>query len=203
MSLVFYYAPMSSATPVHWALEELGVPYEKKLIDLKAGDAKKPEFLRVNPNAKVPVIVHDGTPIFESAAIQIYLGETFGVEKGLFPAAGPKRGEAMKWIVWCNVSLGDPLGRYFRNSSDMVPAEQHNAKAAEVAKAELDAALRVLDGALEGKQYLVDDRFSLADLHLASWMDYLAFAKLDLAPYKSIGAWAARCADRPARARAL
>ncbi|HEU4406313.1 MAG TPA: glutathione S-transferase family protein [Polyangiaceae bacterium] len=202
MSLVFYYAPMSSATPVHWALEELGVPYEKRPLDIKAGDTKKPEFLRINPNAKVPVIVHDGTPVFESAAIQIYLGETFGVEKGLFPAAGPKRGEAMKWIVWCNVSLGDALGRYARNTFDWVPAEQRNAKAAEVAKADLDAALRVLDGALEGKQYLVDDRFTLADLHLVSWMEYLTMAKVDVAPYKSIAPWMARCADRPAHARA-
>lgn len=202
MSLVFYYAPMSSASPVHWALEELGVPYEKKQLDLKAGDAKKPEFLKVNPNAKVPVIVHDGTPIFESAAIQIYLGETFGVEKGLFPAPGPKRGEAMQWIVWCNVSVGDPLGRYFRNTSEFFPADQKNEKAAEAAKTELDAMLRLLDNALEGKQYLVDNRFSLADLHIASWADYLAFAKVDLTPYKSITAWKARCTDRPAHGRA-
>ena len=202
MSLVFYYAPQSSASPTHWILEELGVPYEKVKIDIAAGDQKKDAFLKLNPNAKVPVIVHDGTPIFESAAIQIYLGETFGVEKGLFPAAGPKRGEAMKWIVWCNVSLGDAIGRYFRNTTDYFPAEQKNEKAGEAAKADVEGALRILDNALEGKQYLVDNRFSLADLHLVSWMEYLTFAKVDLAPFKSIGAWVARCADRPAHARA-
>ena len=83
MSLTFYYSPHSSASPVHWTLNELGIPYEKVLIDIKAGDNKKPEFLKLNPNGKVPLIVHDGVAIFESAAIQIYLGETFGVEKGL------------------------------------------------------------------------------------------------------------------------
>ena len=103
MSLVFYYAPFSSAATVHSALEELGVPYEKVKIDLKANDQKKPAFLAINPNGKVPAIVHDGVAIFESAAIIIHLGETFGVEKNLFPAPGVKRAEALKWLVWCNV----------------------------------------------------------------------------------------------------
>src|SRR5262245_46499620 len=106
MSLVFYYSPMSSASTTHWVLEELGVPYEKVKIDLQAGAQKAPDFLKLNPNGKVPVVVHDGVAIFESAALTIYLGEAFGVDKGLFPAPGPERGAAMKWIVWCNVSLG-------------------------------------------------------------------------------------------------
>ncbi len=202
MSLIFYYAPMSSASPVHWTLEELGVPYEKVLVDLKAGDAKKPEFLKINPNGKVPVLVHDGTVIFESAAIQIYLGETFGVEKGLFPAPGPKRGEAMKWIVWCNVTAGEAVGRYFKNASDYVPAERRDAKAAAEAMVDIEASLRVLDDALAGKSFLLGDAFSIADAHLVSWMDYLAFAKVDFAPYKALAAWRTRCQERPAHGRA-
>lgn len=201
MSIVFYYAPMSSATPIHWALEELGIPYEKVKIDTQAGDQKKPEFLKINPNGKVPVLVHDGVPIFESAAIMIHLGETFGVDKGLFPAPGPQRGEAMKWIVWCNVSVGEALSRYHRNISDRIPAEQHNAKAAEVGKEDTLALLRVLDQALQGKSYLVGDRFSLADLHLASWVSYIGMFGLDLAPYASIAAWSERCLKRPASVR--
>lgn len=202
MSLIFYYAPMSSATPVQWALEELGVPHEKVKLDLKAGDTKKPEFLKINPNGKVPVIVHDGTAIFESVAIQMYLGETFGVEKGLYPAPGPKRGEAMKWIAWCNVSAGDAVARLFRNTSDWTPDDQKNAKAGEVAKADLEAHLRVLDGALEGKQFLLGDSFSLVDVHLAAWMEYVSMTKVDFAPYRSLSAWLQRCQARPAHARA-
>ena len=98
MSLVFYYSPMSTAVVTHWILEELGIPYETVKVDFQK-DTKKPEYVKLNPNGAVPLIVHDGTPIFESAAIAIYLGETFGVEKGLFPAPGPKRGEALKWIT--------------------------------------------------------------------------------------------------------
>ena len=82
---------------------------KREFPDFKAGDTKKPEFLKLNPNGKVPVIVHDGTSIWESAAITMYLGEVFGVDAKLYPAPGPKRGAAMKWIVWGNVSLGEAM----------------------------------------------------------------------------------------------
>src|SRR6185312_8799587 len=81
-------------------------------------------------DGKVLVLVHDGKAIWESAAITLYLGEIFGVAEGLYPEPGPERGEAMKWVVWSNVTLGDAFGRLVRNTSDWVPAEQHNAKAA-------------------------------------------------------------------------
>src|SRR5687768_326574 len=100
MSLIFYYAPMSTATIAQLVIEELGIPCERVKLDIQSGDTKKPDFLKLNPNGKVPLIVHDGTVIWESTAITMYLGETFGVDKGLYPAAGPKRGEAMKWITW-------------------------------------------------------------------------------------------------------
>ena len=72
MSLVFHYAPMSSATPTHWALEELGVPYEKVRLDLRARDQDRPAFRALNPNGKVPLLVHDGVPLFESVAILLH-----------------------------------------------------------------------------------------------------------------------------------
>src|SRR5579863_736671 len=129
MSLIFYGAPMSTASITELVLAELGVPHERVAVDIKAGGTKKPEFMKLNPNAKVPTIVHDGTAIWESAAITMYLGETFGVEKKLYPAPGPKRGEAMKWIVWTHVTLGEAVYRYARNTQNWVPAEQQNAKA--------------------------------------------------------------------------
>ena len=114
MSLTFYYAPMSTASITDLVLEEPGVPCDRVKLDSQKGDTKKPEYLAVNPNGKVPCIVHDGTAIWESAAITIYLGETFGVERGLFPTPGPRRGEAMKWIVWTNVTMGDAATRLGR-----------------------------------------------------------------------------------------
>ncbi len=197
MSLTFYYAPMSTAEITALVLEELGVPHEKVKLDLKAGDTKKPAYTKLNPNAKVPTIVHDGTVIFESAAITMYLGETFGVDKGLFPAPGPKRGQAMMWIVWANVSLGDAFGRWARNTMKWVPAEQQNAKAADAALVETKEYLRVLDEHLAGKNYLVGD-FTLADAHVNSMVDWLRHSKFDLGAYKHLNAWSERCSQRPA-----
>ena len=200
MSLTFYYAPMSTAAITSIVLEELGVPYEKVKVDIRNGESRKPEFLRLNPNGKVPLIVHDGTPIWESAAITLYLGEVFGVDKGLYPAQGPKRGEAMKWITWTNVTVVEAVSRWLRNTSDWTPAEQHNAKAAEVAKADIQNCMRILDETLAGKQFLLGG-YTLADAHLNSLTDWLR-SMTDLSPYANINGWSSRCAARPAYARA-
>jgi glutathione S-transferase len=197
MSLTFYYAPMSTASITELVLEELGVPCDRVKLDLQKGDTKKPEFLAVNPNGKVPCIVHDGTAIWESAAITIYLGETFGADRGLFPAPGPRRGEAMKWIVWTNVTLGDAVMRFTRNTMEWTPAEQRNAKAGEVGKADIVGCLGTLDRSLAGKQYLVGD-YTLADAHLASFTDWLRHLKIDFTPFPNVEAWGERCRARPA-----
>ena len=196
MSLTFYYAPMSTASLTQIVLEELGVPVEKIKLDISKGDTKKPEFLKLNPNAKVPVVVHDGTPIWESAALTMYLGEMFGVEKKLYPAPGPQRGVAMQWIVWTNVTLGDAVYRVARNTM-WAPEEQRNAKAAEQGVKDVQALLKILDGALEGKQYLVGD-YTLADTHVHSFTDWLRHMKTDFSAFKNINAWSERCAARPA-----
>jgi glutathione S-transferase len=197
MSLTFYYAPMSTASITELILEELGVPCDRVKLDLQNGDTKKPEYLAVNPNGKVPCIVHDGTAIWESAALTIYLGETFGVERGLFPAPGPRRGEAMKWIVWTNVTLGDAVMRFTRNTMDWYPAEQKNAKAGEAARTDIAGCLRVLDQSLAGKPYLVGD-YTLADAHLNSFCDWLRHMKIDFTPFANVEAWGERCRARPA-----
>jgi glutathione S-transferase len=197
MSLIFYYSPFTSATTTHWALEELGVPYEKVKVDFKL-DTKKPDFLKMNPNGKVPLLVHDGTPIFESAAIIAHLGETFGVEKNLFPAPGPKRGHALSWLVWANVSLGEALSRHEHNTSERVPKEQHNAKAAEVATADVETHLEILQGALTGKKFILGDAFSLVDVHLGGYTSYLGMCGFELKKWPTIEAWVKICTARPA-----
>ncbi len=197
MSLIFYYAPMSTASMTELVLEELGVPCEKVKLDIKAGDTKKADYLKLNPNGKVPLLVHDGTPIWESAAITMYLGEMFGVEKKLYPAPGPQRGIAMKWIVWTNVTIGDAVARFTRNTMDWYPAEQQNAKAAEAARADVLNCLRIIDEALEGKDFLLGD-YTLADTHLSSFVGWLKHMKFDFKAYPRVSAWTDRCSSRPA-----
>lgn len=196
MSLTFYYAPMSTASVTQVVLEELGVPVEKVKLDIRAGDAKKADFLKLNPNGKVPCLVHDGVPLWESSALTMYLGEQFGVDKQLYPAPGTKRGEAMKWIAWTNVSLGEAVYRIGRNT-EWAPEEQRNAKAAEQAMKEVQELLTILDGALAGKPYLVGG-YTLADTHVHAFTDWLRHMKIDFAPYKNINAWSERCGARPA-----
>jgi glutathione S-transferase len=202
MSLVLYYSPMSTATIASLVLAELGVPYESVKLDLRAGDTRKPEYLELNPNGKVPLVVHEGTAIFESAAITMYLGETFGVEKHLYPAPGPKRGEAMKWIVWTNVSLGDAVGRWTRNTLPWVPAEQQNAKAGEAGLEDVHKQLAILDAALDGRQFLTGE-YTLADTHVNSFVDWLRHMKVDMSKYKNLQAWGERCSGRPAYGKVM
>jgi glutathione S-transferase len=203
MSIVFYYAPMTSATRIHWVLEELGVPYEKKKLDLAAGDQKKPEYLALNPNGKVPLLVEDGVAIFESLAILLHLGERYGVEKGLFPAAGLERAEAFTWCAWVSSSLIDPLSRFLRNTSDRFPADEKNAKAGEAARREVAELLTVLDNRLEGREHLLGGGFTIVDAAVCGYIPFMARIGIDLGPYPRINAWIGRCMARPALARAM
>lgn len=164
MHIVFYYAPMTSPMIVQGALAELGVPYGQVGVDLEAGEQYKPWFRQLNPNGKVPVLLHDGVPIYESAAIMLHLGETFGVDKGLYPEPGLTRAAVVRWIVWCSVTLAEANSRVHHNCSEKFPAALRNEKAGEAARGEVHVLLRILDSAIMNKNYLVGDRFSLADL---------------------------------------
>lgn len=199
MAITFYYSPQSNASRIRWSLAELGIPHDTVKLDLRAGDQKKPEFLALNPNGKVPTLVLDGTPMFESVAIQIALGERYGVERGLWPALGsPEHIQALTWIIWGQVTLGGTLFRYMQNTSDYFPKETHNAKQAELSLAELKSLLTILDDRLSGREYLTGAQFTLADLDLASVMAWGLFAaKIDLAAYKSLAAWLTKIQSRP------
>jgi glutathione S-transferase len=201
MSLTFYFAPQSTASITTLVLEELGTPCERVKVDIHNGETKKPEFLKLNPNGRVPTLVHDGVAIWESAAITLYLGETFGEKAKLWPASGPKRGEAMKWIVWTNVSLGEPVYRWARNTM-WAPEDERNAKAAAAASADIAKHLGILDKALEGKDFLAGE-YTLADTHVVSFVDWLRHMKIDMSTLSHLNAWTKRCSERPAYARAL
>lgn len=214
MSLTFYYAPMSTASITEAVLAELGTPCDRVKLDISAGDTRKPDFLKVNPNGRVPAIVHEGTPIWESSAITMYLGEVFGVDAKLYPAPGPKRGEAMKWIAWGNVTLAEAASRLSAslptnsegavqsNSQDWVPTEQRSAIALEKAKADIALCLRILDGGLEGKSFLLGD-YSLADTHLQGIVGWIGTMEVDLMPFPNVTAWLKRCGERPAIAKLM
>src|SRR5690606_33585546 len=173
MSIVFYAAPMSSATPVAWALAELDVPHERVPVDLAAGDQRKPEFLKLNPNGKVPTLVVDGTPLFEALAIMTWLGDRYGVERGVWPPAdAPARLEALSWSTWGYVSYGSAVQRLTYATSERIDDDLRSEGQAKLARVDLDALLKVLDGRLAATRYLLGYSFTLTDLSVASVVWY-------------------------------
>jgi len=146
----------------------------------------------------VPTIVIDGTPMFESLAIQIALGERYGVAKGLWPALGsPEHLKAVTWIVWGQVTLAASLFRYMQNTSDFTPKELHHPPQAEAAMKDVVAQLGILDAHLSKNAFLSGDRFTLADLDLASVLGWgLHVAKIDLSAYPKVAAWIGGASQR-------
>lgn len=203
MSITFYHSAQSNADRIRISLVELGLPHETVTVNLRAGEQKKPEFLALNPNGMVPTIVIDGTPMFESVAIQIALGERYGVEKGLWPQLGsPEHLQALTWLIWGQVTLGGAMNQYMQNSSDWIPKERHNAAAAEYALGEFKRLLGILDGRLDGRDYITGSNFTLADCDLASVLGWgLYMVKVDISAMSNLKAWLGRINARPSFAR--
>src|SRR4051794_34310280 len=107
--LTLYYSPWTRATGARILLEELGAPYELKLINRQSGQQRSPEFLKVNPLGKVPTIDHDGAIVTEQVAIFIYLADAFP-ERGLAPPIGdPLRGPYLRWLAFYGSSFEPAL----------------------------------------------------------------------------------------------
>jgi glutathione S-transferase len=203
MALQFYFAPMSTAEVTDAVIRELGVTCERIELDIGKGETRSPEFLKINPNGRVPVIVHDGAVIWESAAITMYLAETFGVERGLYPELGPKRGEAMKWTVWSNVVLAEAGGRLAANIDPGVPGsttpgsqdhlDEKNRSACEAAKAKADIVrcFEILNEALSGRDFLLIE-YTVVDTHVQSLAGWLVMMGADLERFPHLAAWIER-----------
>ena len=198
--IVFYGSPMSSAGRTHWMLEEVGVPYEYKRVSVRDGDTKKPEFLKVNPAGKIPCIQDGNVTLGESMAINFYLAEKYG--KGLMPADPVGRGHVYEWSFW-SISNVQPLILTILQNTMIKPEAERDAKAVDQARKDIVSYLQFLDGALRGKDYLVANRFSVADINAASVIGLGAFVGLELASYPNAQAWLARVQDRPSFAKSM
>jgi GST-like protein len=192
MSIVFYYAPWSSASPVASALAELNVPHERVSFDLTKGDQKKPAYLALNPNGKVPMLVVDGAPLFEALAILLWLGETYGVPQKLWPEAGtPERLQASSWSAWAYVSYVGALGLLATATSDRVDAAMHNPAQAEYARRNLNGMLGVLEARLAKQKYMLGAKYSLVDLIVGSVIGYGVMVGAPVDAFEHVKAWLA------------
>ncbi len=199
MSLKLFAAPMSSATPVVCALAELDIPCEIEMFDLKAGNQKKPAYLAINPHGVVPTLVVDGTPLFESVAIMQWLGDRYGVERGLWPAAdAPERLTALSWTTWSYVSYGALINVLNFSQSPYVDAALHHPPLTAEALKQLDEALGRLDGLLARQPYLLGERYSLADLIVACVVIYSTYCGVSVDAHAHVKDWLERFQARPA-----
>jgi glutathione S-transferase len=202
MSITLYYAPHSSASPVGWALAELGLEHETVELDLKAGDQKKPGVMALNPMGQVPTLVVNGQAMFESSACTIFLGDTYGSEKGLWPAIGsPDHMIALTWIGWAAVTLNTTLRQILWNDPDTAPEGFANEAQQAAARQRLDELMEIFDGHLSDREYITGDTFSLADCYVGcvlAWGTKAVGFDQDNAP--QIAAWLQRCMGREAAA---
>ncbi len=208
--LQLYSNPTPNGVKVSIALEELGLPYEAHRIDIGRNESWLPEFLSLNPNGKIPAILDpdgpDGRPMamFESGAILVYLAEKTGK---LLPSARAARYETMQWVFFQMANVGPMFGQvgYFnvfagRDIEDKRPLERY--------RAESQRLLEVLDGRLAGREWMMGDVYTIADVSLVGWVRqiigyYKARELVHFDALKLVPAWLERCLARPAVERGL
>lgn len=194
-----YGVPASRAIRTLWILEELGLPYENVKTNFATGDTRKAEFLRLNPNGHIPVLQDGDLVLWESMAINLYLARKH--DQGLWPKRVEDEGRAFQWSVWAMTELEEPVLTTLLHGV-VYPEGQRDAKKAEDAAERSKAPLAVLAGALAGRQYLVGDAFTVADLNVAAVLIWAKMARLDLSAVPNVQDWLGRCTARPALARA-
>jgi glutathione S-transferase len=199
--LTLYHAAQSRSVRPRWLLEELGVPYEVKRLSLSAGEHKKPEYLKLNPNGQVPTLVDGDLALFESGAICQYLTDKFP-EKGFAPPVGtPDRGRYYQWIHYAMSGIEPPAVTIFMHTI-MKPEAERLPQLVGPARETLLAAVGVVDQALAGREWLVGDRISTADVMLGSTLVWCSMMGLIDDRTPTAKAYLERIAQRPAYQRA-
>jgi glutathione S-transferase len=181
-----------------WALEEVGVGYELVRTHF-IGDSKKPEYLAINPNGRVPTMVDGELTLFESMAINLYLAKKYGGE--LWPASEDAQALAVQWSFWGMTELEPHLIAILLNRI-MLPEAQRKPQAAEAGEAALDRPLQVLERSVGDRAFLLGDEFTIADLNVASVLSMSSIVGFALTGYPKVEAWLASCVARPSMERA-
>jgi glutathione S-transferase len=208
MSIRLYGWPRSTASRVHWALEELGVKYEFITLDRKKGENRTPEYLAINPTGKVPGLVDAGQAYFESTAIIVHLGETYGSARGLWPkaetGAAAARAEALCWTVWSTTELHVYMMQWLYHGLDTpvsyAAADRSKATAA-YNHGQYLRNLDALEARLAGREYILGAAFSLVDVLAAAVLLSGLSLGGSVEGRPQVTAWLDRCHARPALAR--
>ena len=192
------------------ALEEMELPYNAHKINIMEGDQFKPEFIKINPNSKIPAIVDpegpDGKPlsIMESGAILVYLGQK---SKKFYPEDPRLQSEVLQWLFFQMGGIGPMFGqfghfyKYAKEKCDHpYPVERYTNEAKRL--------LKVLDTRLEGRQFLVGEQYTIADMAIMPWVRcldvfYNGKEQLGLDQFKNVNSWVDHLMKRPKTARGM
>lgn len=177
-----YGGARSRASIVQWYLEELQIPYEFVLLDMQAGEHRQPDYLAINPMGKVPAIVDGDFKLWESGAILLYLSEKYGEEA----YSSEQRAILNQWTLFANATLGPGIfveaSREREIANLFPPLNQH----------------------FEQHDYILGDRFSVADVALGSLLAYMPMMlKLDFTDYPGLLHYMKRLSERPAFQKTL
>jgi GST-like protein len=203
--LQLYSLPTPNGVKISIALEEIGLPYEAHRIDIGENENLTPEFLSLNPNGKIPAIIDPDGPhgapfgLFESGAILLYLAEKSG---RLLPSDAVRRLQTIQWLFFQMAHVGPMFGQlgYFhkfagREITDKRPFERYRVESQRI--------LGVLETRLDGRQWIMDDEYTIADIAILGWVRNLIgfYNARDLVQFdtlKYVPAWLERGLARPA-----
>jgi GST-like protein len=197
MMIELYTSPTPNGYKVSIMLEETGLDYEIHEINLAKQEQKTPEFLALNPNGRIPVIVdhdRDDFVVFESGAILIYLAERSGQ---LLPAEEKARSQVVQWLMFQMGGVGPMMGQanvFYRYFEEKIPAAIHRYQH------EGQRLLTILDHQLAGRDYLCGD-YSIADIATWPWAVTHKWSGIDIEGLVHLQAWLQRMAERPAVAK--
>ena len=192
--LKLYHAVPSRAATARWMLEEIGEPYEIELLDLKAGDQRKPEYLALNPMGKVPTLVDGSLIVSEVSAICCYLADAYP-KAGLAPAIGDaRRGAYLKWLFF-GPSCVEPAITDKAMQREPVPRST-------AGWADYDTVVETLRGAVAKGPYLLGEEFTAADVVIGSGISWGMTFKL-LPELPEFMTYSQRLSERPALQRQI
>lgn len=201
----FYFHPTPNPAKVALMLEEVGLAYEVIPVDTSKGEQHKPDFRAINPNGKVPAIVdtdgHGGkeTRVFDSGAILLYLGE----KTGRLIGSPDEKGELLSWLFFIATGIGPFSGQavHFQHA-----APEKLSYAINRYRREVERHYEVLDARLKGRDFIVGDHFSIADISAWGWIDraprVLPGELAPIAAFPNLERWFKAVDARPAVARA-
>lgn len=196
-----YTANTPNGIKIPIALEELDVPYDLRMIELGSDDLRSADYLRINPNAKIPAIRHladDAPPVtvFESGAILLYLAQAFGGLLGNTPVA---RAQTFSWLFLQVAGLGPMMGNaaHFRSRT---PADPY---AIDRFEGEVARHFGIIEARLREAEWLNGESYSIADIAHFSWVRRSSYAGFDLKDFPILKAWVETIEERPATVRAL